>query len=102
MHIIQPNTSDIPTFPVHELKSALSAVLARVQTGTEAIITSHRKPIAKIVPYAAANHDQEIQNRPSIAGVKWGRGKFMIDPQFQPIRLRSEGVTVSEILIAQR
>jgi prevent-host-death family protein len=101
MRIIQPIASDRVSFPVHELKSALSSVLARVQAGTEAVITSHRKPIAKIVPYAAG-HDQDIGSVHKISGVKWSAQKFTIAPDFQPIRLKGEGLTVSEILIAQR
>ncbi|NWG73726.1 MAG: type II toxin-antitoxin system prevent-host-death family antitoxin [Rubrivivax sp.] len=35
---------------VRELKTHLSAIVRRVQAGETALITSHRKPVARLVP----------------------------------------------------
>ena len=35
---------------VRELKAHLSAIVRRVQAGETALITSHRKPVARLVP----------------------------------------------------
>ncbi len=93
---------------VHMLKNSLSAVLEKVQAGEEAIITSHRKPIAKIVALnaplrmgalpKAANGAPSL---PAIAGVTWRTGRFK--PQdFAPIVLAGNGPSVADILVAQR
>jgi prevent-host-death family protein len=113
-----------PSFAVHELKNQLSAVLAQVQAGTTAVITSHRKPIAKLVPIMAELSGSEAPQAlnkasvadvpdaegelrdlslyPDIPGVIWSKRKFKFDPSFKPITLVGEGPTVSEILIMQR
>jgi antitoxin (DNA-binding transcriptional repressor) of toxin-antitoxin stability system len=98
------------------LKGALSSILAKVQAGAEAVITSHRKPIAKIVPIqqvpiqpsqavkTAAQDDDyyDTSHLPTIPGVVWRNKKFKLDPNFVPFKLIGEGPTVSEILIMQR
>ncbi len=92
---------------VHMLKNSLSAVLEKVQAGDEAIITSHRKPIAKIVALNApsrSGHAKKVgtaQAMPTIAGVTWRKGRF--DPQeFAPVALVGSGPTVADLLVAQR
>lgn len=39
---------------VHEIKSHLSAYLHKVQAGCEVLITSHKKPVARLTPLAAS------------------------------------------------
>lgn len=39
------------TVAVAELKTKLSGYLRRVQKGEEVVITSHRHPVARLVPY---------------------------------------------------
>jgi prevent-host-death family protein len=111
----QPNPIDITSYAVHELKGALSSILAKVQAGAEAVITSHRKPIAKIVPIQEAQHSAlaakasaqdddyyDTSHLPVIPGVVWHNKKFKLDPNFVPFKMIGEGPTVSEILIMQR
>jgi prevent-host-death family protein len=93
---------------VHMLKNSLSAVLEKVQAGDEAIITSHRKPIAKIVALNAPLRTGALpkaangaSNMPAIAGVTWRAGRFK--PQdFAPIALAGKGPSVADMLVAQR
>jgi prevent-host-death family protein len=53
---------------VRELKSRLSAYLARARQGETLVITARRKPLAQLGPLSAA----EVSG---IAGVQWNRGK---------------------------
>ncbi len=45
------------TTSVRELKDHLSKYLRRVQSGEEVIITSHRRPVAKLVPLSGDETD---------------------------------------------
>lgn len=56
---------------VRELKSRLSAYLARVRQGETLVITTRRKPLAQLAPLPAAGTDS------SIAGVHWNHRKPM-------------------------
>jgi prevent-host-death family protein len=93
---------------VHMLKNSLSAVLERVQAGEETIITSHRKPIAKIVALnaplrmgALPKAVVGVPDMPAIAGVTWRTGRYK--PQdFEPIVLAGKGPSVADMLVAQR
>ncbi len=89
--------------PVYALKNSLSAVLAKVQSGEEAIITSHRKPIAKIVAYAArqAPAKQGGSTKPAIAGVTWRSGRFL-PKQAPTVALVPGSPSVADMLVAQR
>lgn len=53
---------------VRELKSRLSAYLARACQGETLIITTRRKPLARLGPLPA-------DEASGIAGVQWSRGK---------------------------
>jgi len=104
---------------VHEVKSGLSAVLAKVQSGMEAVITSHRKPIAKIVPITAAGHASTVPDNqspypvdkdgfrdtsrmPQIPGMRWAKRKGPIVIDFEPIQMTGAGPTLSEIIDLHR
>lgn len=97
---------------VHTLKNSLSAVLEKVQAGEEAIITSHRKPIAKIVALTAEAAvglvratpgwtPVNVADKPAVQGVTWRSGRF-IPKDVTPVVVRGEGPTVADILVAQR
>jgi prevent-host-death family protein len=45
------------TVGVAELKASLSAFLARVRAGETVLVTDHGRPVARIVPVAAAADD---------------------------------------------
>ncbi|HKV97200.1 MAG TPA: type II toxin-antitoxin system prevent-host-death family antitoxin [Gammaproteobacteria bacterium] len=64
------NESDVVTMniSVRELKSRLSAYLARARQGETLVITARRKPMARLGPLPAAEAS-------GMAGVQWSRGK---------------------------
>jgi len=45
---------------VHEAKSQLSALLARVEAGEEVVISRANKPIARLVPYSQAKPTRRL------------------------------------------
>jgi prevent-host-death family protein len=89
---------------VHMLKNSLSAILEKVQAGDEAIITSHRKPIAKIVALNAPLRTRGLTKpsaMPAIAGVTWRTGRFNPN-DFAPVPLQGAGPSVADMLVSQR
>ncbi|MGH9353101.1 MAG: type II toxin-antitoxin system Phd/YefM family antitoxin, partial [Terriglobia bacterium] len=52
---------------VRELKSRLSACLARVRQGETLVITARRKPLAQLAPLP--------QGTPGVPGVRWNGAK---------------------------
>lgn len=52
---------------LRELKANLSAVVRRVRGGETAVVTSHRKPVARLVP--AAPSGDSVADRLLAAGV---------------------------------
>ncbi|MGH8610633.1 MAG: type II toxin-antitoxin system Phd/YefM family antitoxin [Gammaproteobacteria bacterium] len=45
---------------VHEAKSQLSALLARVEAGEEVVISRANKPIARLVPYGQSKPPRRL------------------------------------------
>ena len=43
------------TFNIHEAKTNLSGILARVETGESFIVAKAGKPLAKIIPFSGEN-----------------------------------------------
>ena len=62
------------TVNVHEAKTHLSQLLARVEHGEEIIISRHGQPVARLVPHAR----QRAPRRPGI----W-RGKVTVAADFE-------------------
>jgi prevent-host-death family protein len=50
------------TTGVTDLKASLSEILARVKAGEEVLVTEHGRPIAKIVPLAAADPEAGVDD----------------------------------------
>ncbi len=86
--------------PVKELKNRLSEYLKLAQQGEEIIVTSHRRPVARLVPYTAAEEAADLVARlNAIPGVTWSGGK----PKGGPgIRLRGQGKSAAEIVLEER
>lgn len=61
------------TVNIHEAKTHLSRLLARVQAGEEVIIAHAGKPVARLVPVASKG----AKRRPGSAA-----GKFVVPPDF--------------------
>ena len=93
---------------IHTLKNSLSAVLEKVCAGEDAIITSHRKPIAKIVALTADTVGHSVgatsnlvASKPMVSGVTWRSGRFVLK-DVRPALVKGGGITVVEMLVAQR
>lgn len=54
---------------LRELKSNLAAVVRRVKAGESALVTSHRKPVARLVPVHAPEAGASVTDRLLAAGV---------------------------------
>ncbi len=83
---------------VRELKSSLSRVLALAQGGEVIEVTSHNKPIARIlgIPQQA---DEGLRRLMASGTLSWRGGK----PQFSPpVELASGGRSVSQMLLEDR
>ena len=83
---------------VRELKSSLSRLLLRAQKGEVIEVTSHNKPIARIIgipPHASEGL------RTLIAGgtLSWSGGKPRLSP---PLALADSGKTVSQMILDDR
>jgi prevent-host-death family protein len=83
---------------VREFKSSLSRVLSLAQAGEVIEVTSHGKPIARIIgipPQA----DEGLRRLMASGLLTWNGGK----PTFSPIRLRaSEGKPIAQMVLEDR
>ena len=84
---------------VRELKASLSRVLSRAQHGEIIEVTSHNKPIARII---GIPEQAEAGLRRLIASgaVSWGGGG---KPRHKlPVQVTSRGASVSQMLLEDR
>jgi prevent-host-death family protein len=90
---------------VRELKDRLSELLRRAEAGEEIVVTSHGRPVARLVPvdpFAAANSAEALQRLRSQPWLRSGDG--------QPIRAATEPVPampageplLSDLMLADR
>lgn len=63
------------TIGLFEAKTHLSEVVARVEAGDEVVITRHNRPVAKIVPIVAADHDPAARRAAVNALLRSARGR---------------------------
>jgi prevent-host-death family protein len=68
------STTNVPVTNIHEAKTHLSKLLARVAAGEEIVIGKAGKPVAKLVPY---NEPTPPKRKPG----SW-KGKVWISPDF--------------------
>ncbi|AUB79783.1 type II toxin-antitoxin system Phd/YefM family antitoxin [Candidatus Thiodictyon syntrophicum] len=73
---------------VRELKASLSRVLLRVQAGEVITVTSHNRPIARIVGIAASAGDGGLRGLIAAGALSWNGSK----PQLAPPLGLTEGV----------
>lgn len=83
---------------VRELKASLSRVLSRAKHGEVIEVTSHNKPIARII---GIPDQAEAGLRRLIASgaVSWGGGKPRYKP---PVQVTSRGASVSQMVLEER
>jgi prevent-host-death family protein len=86
---------------VRDLKTHLSAWLARAQAGEVVEVTSHRKPIARItaVKPAEPTSTDPLQKAIDAGLISWNGQKPVFPP---PIKLSGKGKLISEIVIEDR
>jgi prevent-host-death family protein len=84
--------------PIRELKATLSRVMARAQDGEVIEVTSHRKPIARIVG-VARQAERGLKNLLLSGAVTWSGAKPTLS---MPLALKSGGKAVSEIVLEDR
>ncbi|MDD3838937.1 MAG: type II toxin-antitoxin system prevent-host-death family antitoxin [Phenylobacterium sp.] len=83
---------------VNELKAALAQFLAQAQTGEVIEVTSHRRPIARIVGIPEGE-TQGIGRLLAEGSLAWNGGK----PKFEDaIQLSEGGRTVGSIVLEDR
>lgn len=82
---------------VRELKDHLSSFLERAQSGEEILVTSHKRPVARItgIPRAA---DKAVQSLLASGFATWGGGK----PKGSSVALSSGGKSLSDMVIEDR
>ncbi len=84
---------------VRELKAHLSAIVRRVQAGETVLITSHRKPVARLVPPPPSG--DSITDRLLAAGVISERPSGEL-PQFRSVPLPPGVPDVASAVIEDR
>ena len=83
--------------PMHKLKAGLSRYVARARQGEVVEITSHDKPVARLVGIPSEAMDG-IAALISRGAASWAGGK----PAFTPVALKRGGKTLSEIVLEDR
>ncbi|MBI4238284.1 MAG: type II toxin-antitoxin system prevent-host-death family antitoxin [Deltaproteobacteria bacterium] len=56
------------TYSIYETKTQFSALLRRVKTGSELVITEHGRPVARLVPYQSNESLTERLDRLTASG----------------------------------
>jgi len=83
---------------MHELKAGLSRFMAQAHAGAVIEVTSHDKPIARIVGIPSTEQPG-ITRLLARGAAQWSGGK----PSFQPAaRLEGGGKTLSEMVLEDR
>ena len=86
---------------VRDLKTHLSAWLARAQAGEVVEVTSHRKPIASITALKPADSGitSSLQKAIDAGLISWSSQKPNLPP---PVKIRGKGKLLSDIVIEDR
>lgn len=84
--------------PMHEFKASLSRHLARARGGEEIVVTSHDKPVARIVGIVA-NAETGVAALLASGQASWRGGRPALAP---PVRLLRSGKPLSEIVLEDR
>ncbi len=83
---------------VRNLKAGLSRVLARARAGDVIEVTSHSRPIARIIGIPAAGEDG-LQRMVATGVASWGGGR----PQLEaPVSLSPDHLPVSRMVLEDR
>lgn len=83
---------------IHELKSCLSRYVAQARAGDVIEITSHDKPVARLVGVPAVSHGG-LGRLMASGATLWRGGKPVLQA---PVELGSHGKAVSQIVLEDR
>lgn len=83
---------------IHELKSGLSRYVAKARAGEVIEITSHDKPVARLVGVTAGG-PAGVSRLLARGAATWGGGKPALHA---PVLLSTGGKAVSEIVLEDR
>jgi prevent-host-death family protein len=90
--------------PVRELKDHLSAYLRRAQAGEEVVITSHGRPVGRLLGPRLASRDLEAEAVPRLRELPFVRppraGK--VRGSAQPIQWQPGEPTLADLLLEDR
>ncbi len=84
--------------PMHELKSGLSRYVARARAGETIEITSHDKPVARLIGVPAGG-PAGVSRLLARGAASWGGGKPALRA---PVVLSAGGNAVSEMVLEDR
>jgi prevent-host-death family protein len=100
---LAPSVSEVVAsqVSVRDLKTHLSEWLARAQSGEVVEVTSHRKPIARIMALntAASASTNPLQKAIDAGVISWNGKNPVIPP---PVKLNDGGPLMSDIVIEDR
>ena len=83
---------------VHQLKAKLSQLLARAQSGEVIEVTSHQKPIARIVGIPKSS-EEPLSSMILNGSLSWNGQKPTLEP---PIQLLGSGKSLSSLIQEDR
>ena len=83
---------------VHQLKASLSKLLARAQSGDVIEVTSHQKPIARIVGIPKSS-EEPLNSLILNGSLSWNGQKPALKP---PIQLLDSGKSLSSLIQEDR
>jgi len=91
---------------IRELKNQLSKYLRRVAAGKEVVITSHKRPVARLIPaFPAAITEEDmttvIERLKALPWIRVGKGGKLKGAK-QPIKLRPGDKLASDIVLEDR
>lgn len=83
---------------MHKFKAALSRYVARAQAGEVIELTSHDKPVARVIGIPA-EQPPGVARLVARGAAQWDGGKPALQP---PVILAAGGKTVSELVLEDR
>lgn len=83
---------------IRELKAGLSRLIAQAQAGEVIEVTSHNRPVARIVGIPAQG-ESGLRALVAAGGVAWRGGKPSLAP---PLVLSAAGTPVSRLVLEDR
>ncbi len=88
---------------VRELKNRLSEYLRRIQSGEEVLITSHGKPVGRLLPIASETKTEKeaIQRLRGLPFVRAGQGG-KLKPSKHPMQWKQNDKLLSELVMEDR